>query len=267
MNIQEYISSGILEAYALGELTSTEEQEVSENVQKYPEIKDELNKVELTLENLAFETAVSPALEVKTSVLQAIGIEEEEEKEEKVRAMPRRHLGMWRLAVAASVTIAAVSLVLAYNYYNKWKHTENELTSLIAQNERLAQDYNQVNQKLDKVESDFDILSDAGYRRVAMNGTDNAPQSKAFVYWNENTQDVYLNISSLDPLEQEKQYQLWAIVDGKPVDAGVFNSGEKHLLKMKNIEGASAFAVTVEPKGGSINPSLETMQVMGPVES
>nr|WP_262896873.1 anti-sigma factor [Fulvivirga sediminis] len=203
------------------------------------------------------ETAVSPSPQVKASVLAAIDDGEHE--------VHGRNLGVWRLAVAASVTIAAVSLVLAYSYYNKWKHTEHELSSLIAQNERLAQDYNQVNKKIDQVESDFDILRDARFRRVSMNGTDNAPKSQALVYWNEITEDVYLSINSLDMLSKQKQYQLWAIVDGKPVDAGVFNSGVKHLLKMKSIKGASAFAVTVEPKGGSVSPTLETMQLMGAV--
>ena len=67
-------------------------------------------------------------------------------------------------------------------------------------------------------------------------------------------------------LAQENQYQLWAIIDGKPVDAGVFDTSLAGLLKMKEIgNGAAAFAVTIEPRGGKASPTLETMQVVGNV--
>ena len=64
---------------------------------------------------------------------------------------------------------------------------------------------------------------------------------------------------------QGMQYQLWAIVDGKPVDAGVFDVATSGLLKMKTLDGAVAFAVTIEPRGGRPSPTLETMQVIGNV--
>jgi len=52
-----------------------------------------------------------------------------------------------------------------------------------------------------------------------------------------------------------------------PVDAGVFDWNSEGLQKMKSISGqaVAAFAVTIEPKGGSESPSLETMQVIGNV--
>jgi len=97
-------------------------------------------------------------------------------------------------------------------------------------------------------------------------GTPNAPQSMAYVYWNESSKEVYLSIQSLKQLSKDNQYQLWAIIDGKPVDAGVFDGDVAGLLKMKDIaSGAAAFAVTIEPRGGKTTPTLETMQVMGNV--
>jgi anti-sigma-K factor RskA len=67
-------------------------------------------------------------------------------------------------------------------------------------------------------------------------------------------------------LSRDKQYQLWAIIDGKPVDAGVFDGNVASLIKMKAItSGVTTFAVTVEPRGGKESPSLETMQVAGNV--
>jgi anti-sigma-K factor RskA len=34
---------------------------------------------------------------------------------------------------------------------------------------------------------------------------------------------------------------------------------------MKNVQNASLFAVTIEPKGGSENPTMDLMQVAGAV--
>jgi len=69
-------------------------------------------------------------------------------------------------------------------------------------------------------------------------------------------------------LSPEYQYQLWAMIDNQPIDLGIFEGGlVEGLIKMKDIGmGATVFTVTVEPRGGSETPSMETMQVAGNVE-
>lgn len=71
------------------------------------------------------------------------------------------------------------------------------------------------------------------------------------------------------PLNDEAhQYQLWALVNGKPVDLGVFDvkaDAEHILVKMKEIGGAQAFAVTLEKRGGVASPTMEQMIAMGGV--
>jgi anti-sigma-K factor RskA len=110
-------------------------------------------------------------------------------------------------------------------------------------------------------------MDDPNFKRVVMTGTPNSPQSLASVYWNENSKEVYLSIQNMKELARENQYQLWAIIDGKPVDAGVFDGNMAGLLKMKEIgAGAVTFAVTIESRGGKPSPSLQTMQVAGNVD-
>ena len=86
----------------------------------------------------------------------------------------------------------------------------------------------------------------------------------ATVYWNPKTNEVYLLNNSLVKTPQGKQYQLWAIIDGKPVDAGVISNCDG-VCKMKNISNAQAFAVTLEQEGGSPTPTLTAMFVVGKV--
>ncbi|MBT1687773.1 anti-sigma factor [Dawidia soli] len=265
MNKHEYISSGILEAYALGELSEPERREVEHHLAGHPELRTELDQIEAVQEKLLQRTAITPRNAVKAALFARI---DGQPPAAKGVSMPSSEARMWKFAAAASVTVALVSSYLAYNYYDKWKRTQGELTERIAQSQRVASDYNQVNQRLDKIERDIHIIQNPAFKRVALKGTSHAPASLAYVYWNEDTREVYLSVHELQHLTRENQYQLWAIIDGKPVDAGVFDGGDAgELLKMKEIgRGATLFAVTVEPRGGKPAPTLETMQVAGPVE-
>lgn len=261
MNIEEYISSGILEAYVLGELSSAEKKAVEQNILLYPEIKEELRQIEIAQEMLMMDLSIEPNSNVKEKIFEAIEKETRVDGKGKVVTMP----GWWKFSLAASIALALVSSLLAIRYYYKWKEVDSNLIELLVQNQKIAAEYNTVNQRIDKIESDLKIANSPSFTRTIMNGTDNAPESVAFVYWNASTQDVYLSIEKMRELSQANQYQLWAIVDGRPVDVGVFDSTLSGLLKMKNVAAASAFAVTIEKSGGSTTPSLQTMQVIGNV--
>ncbi len=259
MNIEEYISTGILEAYALGELAEQERTGVEKNLRQYPALRDELAKIEQTQEALLMQAALKPRASVKAKLFEKIN------EKPLAKVIPLSDSSSsWRYATAASIAIALLSSYLAYNYWDKWKKSESNLTDLIAQNQRIAQDYNNVNLRLDRIETDLKVTNNPDFTRVVMKGTPNAPQSLASVYWNAQTKEVYLSIQNMKELSKENQYQLWAIIDGKPVDCGVFDSTIAGLLKMKEAFALpTTFAVTIEPRGGKPSPSLETMQVAG----
>jgi anti-sigma-K factor RskA len=260
LNTQEYIASGILESYVMGELSGLERAEVERNIEKYPELKEELAKAERAQEHLLQKAAVHPKASVRVDLFKRLGAEE---KKARIISMDHSRIRLWQYAAAACVALALFTSYLAYTYRGKWKSTETDLNELIAQNQRIAQDYNQVSDRIDKIENDLKIVGNPAFKRIVMNGTDNAPDAMALVYWNETTQEVYLDVQKLRELSRESQYQLWVIIDGKPVDAGVFDAANG-LVKMKNAgKGVAAFAVTVEPRGGKPTPTLETMQVIG----
>ena len=65
--------------------------------------------------------------------------------------------------------------------------------------------------------------------------------------------------------DSARQYQLWALVGGKPVDLGVFDAdaATKDMKEMESIAAAAAFAVTLEKRGGSPAPTMDEMMVIG----
>lgn len=275
MNIEEYISSGILEAYVLGDLSISERVEVEKNLSLYPQLREELRAIEETQETLLMKAAIQPRAAVRNAIfdqLRIAGVQQEQSAPtvpfhsstpESEHVIP---LTRWKFAAAASITIAIISSFLAYNYWQKWRASSADLIALQQQSERIAEDYNRVNQKLDKIGQDLRVMQSSAFTRVIMSGTPNAPGSTASVFWNPSTSELFLQVENMKKLTADQQYQLWAIIDGKPVDAGVFDVSESGLIKMKPIgEGAATFAVTIEPRGGKESPTLETMQVAGNV--
>ena len=62
--------------------------------------------------------------------------------------------------------------------------------------------------------------------------------------------------SSLAELGQGKTYQVWRMHDGTPTSVGLLGRGPG-VLYVDGIKGADAFAVTVEPSGGSPKPTSD----------
>lgn len=264
MNIKEYISSGVLEAYVLGDLSEHERAALERNLMLYPELRKELAKIEEANEAFFMKTAVEPDISVKEKLFSHI---DSRTNPSRIVPLSRRKVSpIWRYAAAASIAIAIVSSYLAYSYWDRWKAVSSDLTQLVSRNEQVAKNYKEVQLKLNKIQRDLEIIDNPLYEKVTMTGTANAPGALATVYWNQSTEEVYVRIHGMKKLAKEKQYQLWAIIDGKPVDAGVFDLTMEGLVKMKNAgNGVTTFAVTIEPRGGSDTPSLETLQVAGSV--
>ena len=66
----------------------------------------------------------------------------------------------------------------------------------------------------------------------------------------------YLVSSTMADLASPSTYQLWAIVNGKPISVGIMgNSPSQMTFTMAGSPGPSALAVTVEPAGGSARPT------------
>ena len=143
MNVEAYISSGILEAYALGELSEQERAEVEKNLAAYPALRKELALIEEAQENLLMKAAVQPRASVKAKLFSSIDTRQSSGKVIEMKAISASEF--WKMAAAASIAVALLTSYLAFNYWNKWKSSETRLADLVAQNQRIAQDYNTIN--------------------------------------------------------------------------------------------------------------------------
>ncbi len=96
---------------------------------------------------------------------------------------------------------------------------------------------------------------------VSLQGLPASPSASGRVFWNAQNSTGYFVAFDLPPLPEGKVYQLWTIANGSaPVGAGVFSpdSLKSGLLKIDHAANPSSvqvFAVTIEPSGGSPQPT------------
>jgi len=67
-----------------------------------------------------------------------------------------------------------------------------------------------------------------------------------------------LTVQGLAPLAEDKTYQVWAIGEGGPVSIGLFTTtaaAENDVVLHADLSQAKAIAITVEPAGGSPQPT------------
>lgn len=250
MDIQAYISSGILDLYVLAQLSAKENQEVEAIRAKYPEVEKEIERLEITLEKYAFEHEKAPSEELKKKILAKIQQEGKKQQDSNILPLQTKSNWIYNFAIAASFLLFASTIVLAYSLW-----TNNQATqTILAENQK----------QLKGIQQELVILKNPSYRHIQLNSTDSTKQQSALVFWNPKSQEVYLQMGLLPVLPSDKQYQLWAIIDGKPTDMGVFET-VADLQKMKVAPNPQAFAITIEPKGGSLSPTLSAMVVLGKV--
>lgn len=278
MNTKEYIESGIIESYVLGMASEEERLEFEQACASYPEVKAAREAFEIALENQALATAVAPPPQLKGLVMEALSIEaKEESKVVKMPAVPPANVVVMdpnkrlRFVAAAAVVLFLISSGLNFYYFNQYKSATALYDNLVKENTEVASNYKKMEARYSEAVESMKVLQNPNMVVVKMAGSEVAtspdPSSLATIYWDAATKDVYLMVNKMPvPKTTEQQYQLWALVDGVPVDAGVFDiQNGVAVLKMKNIPKAEAFAVTLEKRGGSPTPHLEQLYVLGKV--
>lgn len=275
MNTRDYIESGILEEYVLGVTSPQERKEVECLSSVYPEVKAELVRLEESLEQYALLHQTPAPARLKNDIFAQMTFGPETEtyqvadvQEATVRPMPVERAEvdpvpaavvrpLWALmAVAASVLLALFASWAAY-----------QMNQARTQNEQLAAEVSELNQRTEYNEALAASYRDPNIKVVRMPGLEKAPESAVVALWNQKTNEVMLDVQNLPAAPTGKQYQLWTIVDGKPVDMGMLDPAfSNRLLRMKSSSpNAVAFAITLEKEGGSPSPTMEEMYVMGKV--
>ena len=265
----------------------------------YPEIKEELLRSESALEEYALKHQTAPPASLKESLFAKMNFDSLENQDTAARleteeistghdisddirngdfveipasadlTEPKVIADAFSLTEVKEVTpfwaklaVAAAVLLALFAGWSSVKMSE-----IKESNQQLAADMEMLKKDSEYAGALANLYRDPHFKVVKMAGLEKSPESAVAAFWNEQTNEVLLDVQKLPTPPAGKQYQLWSIVDDKPVDIGMIdNSFSGKVLKMKNTKtGSVAFAITLEKAGGSPTPTMEEMYVMGKV--
>ncbi|MGX5819611.1 anti-sigma factor [Chitinophaga lutea] len=282
MDLNRYISSGIIETYVVGLASDQEVRDLQTAMAQSPELRAAVDAVQQDIERYVGFFAATPPESAKERIFQRIstdggdvispvaGTPEEEAyspayEEEKPPREPRRVSAIWQYIAVAALAGLAITLYLnrqAGDTANEWK---GRYEALVFESEKKVADNNVLQTRAQQAEQMLESLRSADTRMVRMyTVTKNRPGLLATVYINGKAGTAYLVVNNLPEPAADQQYQLWGLVNGMAVDAGVFNMGGD-FQKVKLIPGAQMYAVTLEKKGGNPTPTLAAMYLAGKV--
>lgn len=268
MDINSYIASGILESYVLGSTSPEEAVEVEQMAIKYPEVKAELRAIEDAFESYAFNHAEEPPTHLKNQIWNTLvpntdtaGTAVKETKVidfnsgEEVETTLEKSNGFFSSYIRIAASVALLGSVLANIYVlTRWNASKETLTATINQNIQLQKEVKNNEGMIKPNEVNF--LMSPAVKTFKLMGQKVSPNSTVMLALDMKTNRVYFVRGNLPAPPTGMQYQLWAIVDDKPLDAGVFDI-INNTQELKKVPMPKAFAVTLEKKGGSAVPTSD----------
>lgn len=124
----------------------------------------------------------------------------------------------------------------------------------------LARKNAEVSDRLRQTEEQVREFLSPDTRIITMAGVE-SPQASAKVVWNTRSQNWKVYIRNLPVLSNDKDYQLWYVTKDAKINAKVFSPNSEGNIEFdlalppEAVNGLAATAVTLEPKGGSPQPT------------
>lgn len=265
MDIQAYIESGILELYVAGALSEKENEEVYNLMLQHPEILQEVLNIESAI--LKLTASVAPknnSDNTLTAIKTHLGLGNEETKVISI-AKPKYNW-LTYTGWAASVFLAAGLL---------WTVSKNnELQSNIkvaeTQQELLETQIENSKNSLEEANILISVLRDDNITKIPLAGQGNFASTYAKVYWDKNSQRIFLDAQGLPEPPEGKVYQVWSLTLSPltPTSLGTidnFSTDANKIFEIKNANQSEAFGITLEPAGGSATPTMEQLYTLGVV--
>lgn len=229
----------LLGAWALDAVDEVERAAVERLIREDPAAAAEARELQDAVGRLAEEAAAEPPADLRDRVLAAIADTPQqqptaERARRREKGQPsRRHWRGWAAAAAAAIVIA-VPTTVAIQQHERAERAEQQVQAIA---EALAEP--------DAVLVTAEVT---GGGRAAMVRSDHS---------------VLMAFRELPPLD-EHDYQMWLVEDGAASSAGIINARDgRATAEMEDVPATAALAVTIEPAGGSPQPTTDPLVVLG----
>lgn len=267
MEVEKYITSGILELYVAGLLTAEENLEVHQNASQYTEIRNEILAIEAAI--LELTQAVVPKY-AKRKGFEDVKVRIGERKDTKVVQMPKEEKSNLSTYIGwAAAIIFAAGLAWFYVQNDQLK---SDIEMVNEQNGVLEQQITEARGSLTNTEELLSSLRDKDVSVIPLGGQEVSPDSYAKAYWNKEQRKVLIDAQGLPEPPDGMVYQVWSLKMNPltPTSVGLlknFASDDNKIFTLNNPNESEAFGITLEPAGGSEGPTMEQLYTLGAVSS
>jgi anti-sigma-K factor RskA len=266
MDVEKYISSGILELYVAGALTEEQNREVHQNAMDYPAIGEEIVAIEASI--LELSKVISPKISGKKG-FEDLKIRIAHKEEPKVRPFPLKKSNWSAYTGWAAAILCAIGL---FWFYNESAQLHLTMKRVEMENDILQQQIFEARGSLAKSDALLKTITDRNITLVALNGQKVSPDSYAKAYWNKEQKKVVIDAQGLPEPPDGFVYQVWSLkLDPlTPTSMGLlkdFTNDENKIFSLDNPNDSQAFGITLEPAGGSKTPTMEQLYTLGVVAS
>lgn len=249
MTIDEIRESGMLELYALGQLSAREQEVVMQYLASYPALKKDLEEIERSLEKYAHAAGIKAPDTVKERILSEIS-------DTAVRSgetpSPSRSLG-WRIAAGIFAIVALGLLSLIIQKDRALREIKLRLTTVIDSCDQQNKQYLAENETLRQLTLQANEI-------LHMTGTEKYPETDLYFYHNPVSKRNFIQVRNLPSINENQSYQLWSLKpDSAPIPLDVFQSPASPIIEVRHVDASQSYAITIEPRGGRQTPTLEDL--------
>ena len=245
------VENGVLEQYVLGELNSSEQRQVEDALHQYPELKETLESIEISFEQLGVDNSIVVPDFVKDKLLNKI----KEDTKIKMVSAPEKNYKTY-FAIAAS--IAGLLLASSIYLYSELSGAHSELEIVEQENTLLNESIYDLNSSLSEVNKWYITINDPETEKYVLKGNDLMPEARMISYVNDSKKSVVINTKELPELDDQHNYQMWADVEGVMINMGIIDKS-KDMLAMNYVDNAESLNITIEPAGGSDHPDVSQL--------
>ncbi|MBO6794180.1 MAG: anti-sigma factor [Balneolaceae bacterium] len=246
---EEYCAASVL-----GALSAQEEQEFAIMLENATETQILFHN---EMKEIAAELALgvspeAPSRSVRDELMAMAWASIERKKQATIFSIP-----VSRFSIAASFVLLLTSLGLFFYSQGLTDDLESKDALISEQTSRIELLETEVERK----EALLTILEARDVDLILMDGLDVNPEGYGKVVWDKSNGRALLQVANLPEIPTTRDYQLWFILDNQPISAGVFavrDSERDDFFTIENLANDAnqgAFAVSLEPSGGSQQPT------------
>ncbi|MEL7119220.1 MAG: anti-sigma factor [Bacteroidota bacterium] len=256
MNKKEFLNTGLLEQYALGLTTEEEALEVERYLKKFPELETDVRDIRSAIEKYATQQAIPPPPGSKSRLMNTLGDMEFNEKISDTTDRVSRANYRW---LSAAILMSFAGLIAMMILYAKLQSNHQQLTKDYA---ALSMECKKESEQAVAIQEMNNFIQNPNTTKLGMGCVADNNTCEAIAFWNRTEGKGYVNLGNLPTPPEGKQYQIWADVDHVMINAGLLENTDE-LQTIAYIDNAESLNITLEPIGGSPEPTVSDIVAVG----